>query len=405
MTMIEGKDDLRSTIEQSQRLHAIGVERLTLQQMRETAVEFGRQLRDGIEKRPSSLATIPTLLRQVNREEIPVGKNALVVEMGGTNIYGAIVTIDGEHVPQIQQNVQIPLAKKQYANPSEFFTEVAKAIDPLLVVEPDGLGVIWSFPANVRKIGNTIDVDSHEQLPKEIVIPGISARPIGQQLVENLPGISSDIPLAVANDTAAVLLGSGGNLGGIVGTGFNFAFSHDGQIYNLEAGGFDGVIQTSLTQAIDATSNRQGKYLAEKQISGEYVDKLLRYASSQLGIELPLETQIPVMNMIFNGEAISHVNPDDAHILVELAEIIRDRSAQNVAAIIAGTVDEFPKDFQEESLEIPIEGSFFAKTPGYQEAVNTYVQQLLPNREVKVFPVEHSGKKGAAVAALTLLDK
>src|SRR5258706_12325363 len=94
-------------LERQQRLKAIGVERLTLLEMQATAVSFGKHLRAGIEKRPSSLATIPTLLSPIDLEAIPKDKQALVVEIGGTNIYGGLINMEGEK-PRLVQHVEHP---------------------------------------------------------------------------------------------------------------------------------------------------------------------------------------------------------------------------------------------------------------------------------------------------------
>jgi hexokinase len=88
----------------------------------------------------------------------------------------------------------------------------------------------------------------------------------------------------------------------------------------------------------------------------------------------------------------------------DVAETLRDRSAQLVGAAIAGAIHEFPEDFPDAEIVIPIDGSFFGKTPGYQEAVEFYATDLLDSKKKIVTKyVKESGMKGAGIAALSLI--
>src|SRR5260221_8618646 len=255
-------------LERQQKLASIGVERLSLPEMQGVATSFGQHLRAGLERKPSSIPTIPTHLKPVDTRSLAPGRSVLVVEMGGTNVYAATVIVQDNHDVAIVGHVQQPYLTKTYESANSFFERVSTIVQPLLGESPQAVGIIWSFPGDVRQIGRNVDVDSYEALPKEFIIPGISAKPIGEQLIASLPNVNKDIPRAVANDTAAVLLANGGSLGGIIGTGFNLAFSHNGDMYNLESGRFTGLLQTDLTQQIDAESKLPGQGMAEKQISG-----------------------------------------------------------------------------------------------------------------------------------------
>lgn len=398
--------------EVSPRLHA---ERLTLQEMHHVATSYGHALRAGIEGRSSSLAMLPTRLHSVNLAAIDPTKKALVVEMGGTNVYGGLIgVVNGK--AELQEHRQVSLSSlknKRYQDSQEFFNEIASDVLPLVRDAPDALGIIWSFPATVSSGEHGIDAISSEALPKEFVIPGVSKKPIGDQLVGALqavqPAISGVIQRAVVNDTAAVLLANGGTIGGIVGTGFNLAFAHNGQIYNTESGGFEGVPQTPLTKKVDVASAAPGKFLAEKQISGAYIGNLFTEVAKALGMQLqaPLQSEDMSALLAKNVEPVITKIPDatpaQLYNLTQEASILRDRSAQLVASMVVGAMKEFPGSFSGERVVIPIEGSFFGKTPGYQEAVALYAQQLLPEKDIQFAPVEKSGIKGAGVAALGLL--
>lgn len=393
--------------ESKPRLKEIGAERLTKEQMLSVKSSFAEHLRAGLEGRASSLATIPTFLEPVDYQKLIPGQQALVVEVGGTNIYGGLVVLDEEKNPQLVADRLVPLSKernRKYTSAKEFYGEIAASVAPLLAdADPLGVGIIWSFPAKIEKTPEGIDARSPKELPKEFVIPGVDEGLVGTALLDELhiynPNLSSEMPRAVANDTAAVLLANGGTIGGIVGTGFNFAFVHNGALYNLEAGGFSGVPQTKLTKEINDATDQPDKQLAEKQIAGDYVGQLYTAAIKHAGIANKTYTAQD-MSAILAGQNSSVENYD---VMREIAENLRDRSAQILSSMVAGAIETCPEDFPTKDIVIPIEGSFFAKTPGYKEAVELYVAQLVGEKHVAFRSVSQSGMKGAALAALSII--
>lgn len=391
-------------VEPAPTLPELGVERLTLLQMQDIAVKFGEHIKAGLAGSPSSMPVIPTYLQPTDKEKLHVGDISIVVEVGGTNVRAGIIELDGEKNPQLLAEKSVPLSEekhKKYTSVNEFFDEVAADVAPVISDRtPQAVGIIWSFPAEVFGSEDGIDAISTTNFSKELVIPDADRAPVGVLLVDALRrngiDIPHDIPRAVANDTAAVLLASGGSLGGIVGTGFNFAFSHNGEMYNLEAGQFSGVPTTTLIQEVDKASERPGHYPAEKQISGDYVGKTFTMALQKLGLA-EKEYTAADMSAILDG---SDMASND--VIQRIAEDLRDRSAQIVASMVVGTITAFPEDFPQDEIIIPIDGSFFGKTPGYKEAVSLYTAQLVENKKVTFVHVHQSGMKGAGLAALSV---
>lgn len=393
-------------------LKSIGVERLTIAEMHSVAASFGRDIRSAFEGGESSLTPFPSHLTSVDLTKIPKGRKALVAEIGGTNIYGGLVdVVDGQS--RITQSVKKPLSldkNGRYTSSQVFFEEVASVVAPLTDVPVDSVGIIWSAPASIKESSYGIEGISTPNLSKELTIPGVEQIPIGDQLIHELQNYSqsipSNIPRIVTNDTVAVLLANGGNLGGIVGTGFNLALFHNNQIYNLEAGGFSHVPQTDLTRQIDAESERPGFMLAEKQISGKYIERLFTLAAQKLDIAQGQKFQAEDISTILSGstktfmERFPKLSSENVQILQELAQVLRDRSAQLLASILVGAIQAFPEDFPSNEVSIPIEGSFFGKTPGYKSATEGYIADLLHDKKVILTPVDQSGMRGAGVAAL-----
>lgn len=399
----------RSTIPQDRKVERFSgrliAEKLTRDQAMDVSRAFGKHMRASLDGKKSSLLTIPTFLRPVDKEKLHVDDEALVSEIGGTHFRSSIVRVDTAQDPQILNEVLIPESKKRYDSADEFFDELAIGVKAAANgANPKALGIIWSFPTDdLKHTPQGIDATSVSNLPKEIVIPGIEKKYVGDFVVEALQRAGMDIPnnfpRAVTNDTVAVLLANNATLGGIVATGFNFAFLHNGQMYNLEAGGFSEAPVNPLTQAVDETSERPGQFLAEKQISGQYVGDAFTLALQELGVADRKYTSAD-MSEVLSGKLFA----DNASVKA-VAKNLRDRSAQLVGAMIAGAVREFPEDFPNNEITIPIDGSFFGQTPGYKEAVAYYAANLLDNKKKIVTKyVKESGMKGAGVAALSVMQ-
>ena len=376
-------------------------ERLTREQAVGVAHAFGKHMRAGLEGTKLSLMTIPTHLRPVDKGKLQVGEEAVVAEIGGTHFRSSIVKLDSAKDPEIAHEMLAMERKKKYDSAEEFFDELAVSVKAVANgAHPKALGIIWSAPTqDLKPTPEGIDGISVAKLPKELVIPGVDKKYLGDFVIEALQRAGMDIPnnfpRVVANDTAAVLLANNATFGGIVATGFNFAFLHNKQMYNLEAGRFSEVPRNALTQAVDNASENPGDFAAEKQISGQYIGPAFTLALKELGIS-DREYTSADMSAVLSGELFA----DNANVR-KVAENLRDRSAQLVGAMIAGAVKEFPEDFPDQEIIIPIDGSFFGKTPGYQEAVESHATDLLDSKKRIVTKyVRESGMKGAALAAL-----
>lgn len=420
--MTEGGRDIK------QFLKSHGVERLTRDEMKQISHDFAQHLHAGVHGESSSLATYPSLLSSHVLTMVDVGKKTLVVEMGGTNLYAAEVAITedtGSVEPTIMKSTSHPYknATKQFDTPEDFFDEAAGVAKEITHRRVSSLGFVWSFPSRAELTEKGVDQMSPENLTKGFVIHGITKRPVGEQLFDSLKRVGIAVEdganIAVLNDTVAVLLAGGGKVGGVIGTGFNLAVEYNGQIYNLEAGGFSEVPTNSLTKAVDAMVS-PGTYLAEKQVSGKYIGMQLDLVTDLLiqegflhGVVKKADERLHTKHLsaLLSGnrekleDVLSGLTDAAFTILQEVATILRDRSAQ-IAGIMIGTLinetaDKLPKD-----VVVPIEGSFFGKTPGYQDVLEQTMRGLLKDKtatkNITFKQVEQSGIKGAAVAALTV---
>lgn len=392
---------------------------------------FAHELRGGLEDppHPGSLKMIQTHLSEVSPDRLRghEGESALILEIGGTNVFAARgVIIDGK--PQIATGSRgIPiqtrgeLSKRKFTHPNEFFTEVLRHADPVARGwHITKLGIIYTFAATAQQSKLGVDARSPEELTKNFRIDGISQRPVGDALIDYMYQAGYDISdlesLVVLNDTPATLLSiPGAKIGGIIGTGYNLAMMVEGKIYNLECGEFASVPQYSLSRTVDGWSDNPGSQIAEKQISGMYLGMAMEKAMSELGswgffLEKRHEGFLDgkVVSDILNGDvaAVSEYMAGDVNegmmaMLTPVARMLRLRSATLVATHLATIVDTFLKEFPQFDVIVPIEGSVFWQMPEYQQLVSKLIAGAIEKRFL--FPqIDHAGALGATAAVIGL---
>lgn len=256
-----------------------------------TAAELDRQallasfiseMEKGLKGEPSSLMMIPTFVG-VNGK-IPEGSSAAVLDAGGTNFRGAIVSIP----PAIseKQNQPMPGTKEEVDEESFYnaFASEVKRLEGKATCKK--LGWCFSYPAEA-----TEDLDAKlVRWTKNIKAPAIVGQFVGKELLKRTNGDG----IAVINDTVATLLAAKATegdktyssyIGFILGTGTNTAYveknknilktsglDQDGSmIINAEAGAFDKAPRSKFDDAADAKTGNPGIGLLEKMIAGAYL--------------------------------------------------------------------------------------------------------------------------------------
>ena len=236
----------------------------------------------GLKGEPSTLMMIPTYVG-VNGK-IPEGATAAVLDAGGTNFRGGIVSIP----PKItdKQNQPMPGTKGE-VGVDDFYDAFASEIKRL-----DGkatckkVGWCFSYPAEATK-----DLDAKlVRWTKNIQAPGIVGQLVGKELLKRTGGSG----IAIVNDTVATLLAAKateGNrtyssyLGFILGTGTNTAYVEknrnivktpgldpDGSmIINAESGGFCKIARSTFDVSVDEKTGNPGFNFLEKMIAGAFL--------------------------------------------------------------------------------------------------------------------------------------
>ena len=243
---------------------------------------FISEMEKGLKGEKSSLMMIPTYVG-VNGK-IPQGAKAAVLDAGGTNFRGGIVTIP----PAIsdKQNQPMPGTKGEVDEETFYkaFADEVKRVLPLATTKK--IGWCFSYPAEA-----TPSLDAKlVYWTKNIQAPAIIGQYVGAELLKRLGGGE----IAIVNDTVATLLAAKATegdktyssyIGFILGTGTNSAYVEknknilklegadaDGSmIINAESGGFDKIETSAFDKAADAKTGNPGVHIFEKLIAGAYL--------------------------------------------------------------------------------------------------------------------------------------
>ncbi len=403
-----------------------GMRPLTNQEKEDIVQSFSQQL---TMKDPTSLARIDMGIATDALPSLQEGR-VLSVEIGGTNIYWAMVDISADGSTTIAKYSSVPFPRTEFGSPLDFFATVighiTKDMEQTISETPyDAISVIYSYEhTNAPRRAGQPGLDAQPAIPmgKGFIVPSIDAIFVGEQLQDDLSIAYSEnppdsrLPYVVLNDAVAVLLSADAHIGGIVGTGVNFAIIVNGRIINLEAGNFDGVPIHAYAQQVDKISEIPGKHLAEKQVGGKYLGETLEKIVrdfSETGI-LPfgiksdaaltaetithvLDNNVQALSVVF--DASEEQIRDNLPVLLEATTRLRARAAQITGCMIATVMRTYPHEFRD-APPIPMEGSVFWNVPGFKEWVKTTVEDIT-GQDVQFATKTHkSGIRGASKLVL-----
>ena len=248
----------------------------------EMVTTFLSEMEKGLKGEESSLMMIPTYVG-VNGK-IPTGASAIVLDAGGTNFRGGIVSIP----PKVtdKENQPMPGTKGEVGE-DEFYQAFAAEVKRLEGKATTAkVGWCFSYPAEA-----TPELDAKlVRWTKNIQAPAIIGQYVGKELLKRTGGEA----IAIVNDTVATLLAAkaveGDNtyssyLGFILGTGTNTAYVEKNanikklagldpngtMIINAESGGFNKVARSAFDKAADQKTGNPGFNFLEKMIAGAFL--------------------------------------------------------------------------------------------------------------------------------------
>lgn len=379
-------------------------------------------MEEGLNKNNAEIQCIPTFILP---KATDVKGKALVLDLGGTNYRVAIVDFSTEK-PIIYPNngwkKDMSIMKSPGYTREELFKELADLIVEIKREEEMPIGYCFSYPTesipggDARLLRWTKGVDIREMVGQFVGKPLLDY--LNEKNKIRLTGVK------VLNDTIASLFAGltdksyDAYIGLIVGTGTNMAtFIPSDKItkldpechvqglipVNLESGNFYPPFLTAVDDTVDATSDSLGKQRFEKAVSGMYLGDILKAA-------FPLEE----FEEKFDARKLTAImNYPDIHkdIYVQVAHWIYNRSAQLVAASLAGLIallKSYNRDIHRVCLIA--EGSLFwsesRKDKNYNILVMEKLQELLrelelEDVEVHINSMDNANLIGTGIAALS----
>lgn len=396
--------------------------KLDNEQLKGIAHAFREKVEEGLNKNNAEIQCIPTFILP---KATDVKGKALVLDLGGTNYRVAIVDFSTEK-PIIYPNngwkKDMSIMKSPGYTREELFKELADLIVEIKREEEMPIGYCFSYPTesipggDARLLRWTKGVDIREMVGQFVGKPLLDY--LNEKNKIRFTGVK------VLNDTIASLFAGltdksyDAYIGLIVGTGTNMAtFIPSDKItkldpechvqglipVNLESGNFYPPFLTAVDDTVDATSDSLGKQRFEKAVSGMYLGDILKAA-------FPLEE----FEERFDARKLTAImNYPDIHkdIYVQVAHWIYNRSAQLVAASLAGLIallKSYNRDIHRVCLIA--EGSLFwsesRKDKNYNILVMEKLQELLrelelEDVEVHINSMDNANLIGTRIAALS----
>lgn len=380
---------------------------------------FMEEMERGIKKEKSSLAMIPTYVFCTGAEVL--GKCAVAVDMGGTNLRVALVRFGAEGA-RLEHFSSCPTpGTKGRLSWQQFIDFLASAIKPLMQYT-DKVGICISFPTTITPEGDGVI----HRFTKEVDIDGFEGRRVCRDLSDRL-GIEG-LQIKALNDTTAVLLSgiaagheSGGLIGLINGTGTNICCQvpcaqlgigdREKMVVAVESGGFCPPDKNELDRRLDAATIAPGVYEEEKIVSGAYLGEICRLAfaaaadeglfSPETAARLRAAGSIstPEMDAFGSGaESALFANQTDAQIGRQIVNAVFARSAKHIALSLA-SVMEYTLEAKQ-SVTVSADGSVFRKSKLFGNYLPGFMEQYAPGREIKFVTMEDSTIIGTAIGAL-----
>lgn len=412
----------------------------TTEMIREVATNFQKDLQIGLKDPKSS--SMRMLKSYVGLPEGNEKGEFLALDFGGTNVRVIRYRLEGKGNSEIIRHVAAPLivaGEYDYvgkgSTAEQMFDFLAKLIDE--TIEGDHktkfyLGHTFSFPSAQDDLNNAKLII----WTKEFATAGVEGEVVNDLLLAALKrrGIENVVPVAVINDTVAVLLSAAYKhpdiyVGSIYATGHNTCYLepsiHDpkgfgkgGMILNLECGNFMNLTPNRFDSAFDRQSEKPGEQRFEKMVSGRYMCELFGMAIAELlGEEGKHYDDLTAVDM-------SMIVADDSDNLKNVAKIVEKkighkleledlkkiqqldaaiiiRSARLVTASYVGIIWQRAGEGEIIPQHIAVDGSVYEKMPLVQENINRALEELLGKDSEKVDTILDNGGSGlgAAIAA------
>lgn len=396
--------------------------KLDNEQLKDIAISLRKKVEEGLSKENTEVQCLPTFIFPRSKG---INGSALVLDLGGTNYRVATVNFMDDKPtirPENGWKKDLSVMKTSGFTRDELFKELADPIEEIKREEEMPIGYCFSYAAESLPDGDARLL----HWTKGVNIPGMIGQSVGKPLLDYL-NERNEVKFSgikVLNDTVASLFAGLSDssydayIGLIVGTGTNMAtfipaekitklpasYHIEGLVpVNLESGNFNPPYLTTVDEMVDTCSDSKGSQRFEKAVSGMYLGEILKST-------FPLDE----FEEKFDAQKLTTImNYPDIHKekYVEVAHWIYNRSAQLVAASLAGLISllvSYDKDIRR--ICLVAEGSMFwsenRKDKNYNVLVMEELQVLLEELsighvEVHINKMSNANLIGTAIAALS----
>jgi hexokinase len=397
---------------------------LTPEQLIDIAEGMAREIRKGLAASDGDLLCLPTFILLSDR---PDPGNALVIDVGGTHVRCAVVGLAAGHPPAVIQGPvtdKIPARRGAAISGNAFLESLAGVVERLRPPAGLPLGYCFSYPARPTPDGDAVIL----HWTKELFVEETIGRKAGGMLRDHLRDRFPELAIGeviVINDTIAALLAgmsvspTDAPVGLIIGTGTNLALllppAHIPKLaggpyrqtplpVNLESGNFHPPHLNQWDEALDAASHNPGRQRFEKAVSGYYLPYLFKLACPESDLD-PAAGSAPLFARAYPATPPSTTSSETV-----LARQIIARSADLIAAALAGAAIVLTRDIGAGSIGVTAEGGLFQAHHHYRETINAALRRLLTDLGlsgdlVTMQTVPMANLIGSALAARSMTAK
>ncbi len=416
----------------------IGEFTVSADELKEIAAAFRHDLKRGLNNPDDS--SLRMLKSYVG---LPTGKEKgeyIALDFGGTNVRVLKIRLEGAgKFTEIKKVAKPLIVDGVYdyigadSSAEEMFDFLAGLIDEVLDGDRETkflLGHTFSFPSEQTDLNNAKLII----WTKEFATPGVEGKVVNDLLKDALlrAGVTNVEPVAVINDTVAVLLSAAYKnpdtyIGSIYATGHNTCYlepyAETGDvpmILNLESGGYMKLAPNRFDVKYDEMSEKPGEQRLEKMVSGRYMGELFGLALNDIlntdkkysftsvdmsNIILDESDELTEASQIIERGTGEKLSVDELKAIKDLAAAIVVRSARLVTASFVGIIWQLEGKIPAKFMHIAVDGSVYEKMPLVKENINRALSEILGENAANVDTVLDNGGSGLGAAIAAAMSK
>lgn len=424
-----------------------------LSRMRKVISDFHREMKQGLAGKKSSMTMIPTYV------DCPSGNERgrfLALDLGGTNFRILELELAGRGVSRVIKIHECKLDDKHIKGDARaFFDFIAVKIKKFIGSSRECFcslkaGFTFSFPVKQTAVNSGTLL----RWTKGFSVGGVINKDVVKLLNESLErnGVYRVEVDALANDTVGTLMSlaykdRSCDVGVILGTGTNACYreklskiakwkddavSYGHMIVNTECGNFNKLPRNFYDRLLDRLSDRPGKQILEKMVSGMYLGEIVRLAAFSLikrGLLFKGAASSFQGRGSFKTEYMSLIEKDasprllstarllkkigipgsthqDREILKKMCTIVSKRASRISASVLSAIITKIDPGLSLKHT-IAVDGSLYEKHPLFSKNLKSALKEVFGRKAGRIrieLAKDGSGKGAAIIAAVAGLN-